>query len=435
MNWLAEQFAALSPAVQATLWTVLIAMAAATSSALLGSYLVLRRMGLVGDAISHAVLPGLVVGFLMSGTRELWPMLLGAAIAGLAMTYLAEWLRRHAQVEAGGALGVVFTSFFALGVILINLYASQVDLDPGCVLYGALGTSALDTIRILGLDVPRSFLSLGAVALLDLAFVAVFWKELKISSFDPALATTLGISAIVMNYLLMGSVAVTVVAGFEAVGSILIIAMLIVPGATAHLFTDRLATMLVTAVLVGWIAAAGGCLLAVHFDTSEAGMISVVAGAEFALAALAAPRYGIAARILRGFAFAFRIVQEDVLARLYRLEEGVAVRDAGALAMHRPAAERLARIYLRARRQLTRAAGGWALTERGRARAQALVRSHRLWEGYLSEQLRLPLDHLHEAAHRMEHYMTPQFAEKVEERLVQRDADPHGRRIPPQPSP
>ncbi len=422
----------LSASARATLWTAGIAMMATTSCALVGSYLVLRRMGLLGDAISHAVLPGLVIGFMVSGSRALWPMLIGAAAAGLATTFLSELLRRRARVEASAGMGVVFTSLFALGVVLISTYGKGVDLDAGCVLYGALEYRALDTVTLAQVEVPRSFLALAAVALVDLGLVLLLWKELKISSFDPALATTLGIPAGFMHYFLMAMVSCTTVACFEAVGSILVIAMLIVPGATAHLLTDRLSRMLGIAVVVGWLSAIAGILLARRYNTNEAGMMAVAAGAQLGLAVLLAPRHGVLARAARGLRFSFRIIQEDYLARLYRLEEAGAAR--GAAESGRSGAglrERFALSALAFAGAIESAGSGWALTANGRRRAEELVRSHRLWESFLADRLGLPADHLHEPAHRMEHYVSPELAEQLRTGLASRAQDPHGRTIPP----
>ncbi|MFQ5653875.1 MAG: metal ABC transporter permease [Planctomycetota bacterium] len=421
-----------------TVWTVVVGMSAATSCALVGSYLVLRRIALLGDAISHAVLPGLVIGFMLSGSRSLLPMLGGAVVAALSTTYLTETIARRGRVAGDASMGVVFTTLFAIGVILMSRHAAQVDLDPGCVLYGQLELAAIDTVSIAvtGSEVPRTQITLTLILLANLLLLSLFWKELKITSFDPALAVTVGISATAMHYLLMTMVAATAVACFEAVGSILVIAMLIVPAATARLLTDRLATLLVAAVLVAWISAIGGYALAVHLDTSVAGMMAVVVGGEFALAALLAPRHGILAGTLRRAALALRIAEDDVLAALYRLQEAqepqIAAESAIPGAPEAPPARRLPRLALRIKGLLRGGPpGAEKLTSRGLARGRALVRAHRTWEVYLRERLDLPADHLHDPANRMEHYVDDSMAERILEGLEQPQKDPHGRRIPP----
>lgn len=435
----------LSPATQISVGNVLVGLAVSTSCALVGCFLVLRRMSLLGDAISHAVLPGLVIGFMISGTRDLPPMLIGAVLAGLLTTYLTQALARRAQLDEDAGMGIVFTSLFALGVILITSYHSQVDLDPGCVLYGALETSGLDTVTILGLEPPRQLIPLSVMLLIDLVFVLVLWKELKISSFDPALATTLGLSAGLMHYVLMTLVACTTVASFEAVGSILVIAMLIVPGATAHLLTDRLGRFVMIAVGSSWVSTIGGYALADTFDTNAAGMMTVASGALFGGVVLVAPRHGLLARWTRNLRLGLRIVQEDLLSHFYRYQERehevedrpedssapvpVPV-DASKGTRGSWLARKVALRVLLWRRDLEKAAGLLRLTPQGLERARQLIRTHRVWESFLQQDLDLPLDHLHEPAHRMEHYVTPELADRIVEKLEKPDRDPHGRKIP-----
>lgn len=417
-----------------TIATIGIALAACTSCAIVGVYLVLRGMSLLGDAISHGVLPGLVVGFMVSGSRSLWPMLIGAVIAALLTAFLTELLRRRARIEANAGMGVVFTSLFAFGVILMHLEAERVDLDPGCVLYGQMGVVAIKTFPLGPLEVPFGLVSIGMVLLLDVVLIAAFWKELKITSFDPALATTLGISAGLVHYLLMTQVAVTTVACFESVGSILVIAMLIVPGATAHLLTDRLSHLVLIAVAVSWVSAISGCLLADRWNVSEAGMISVCSGACFGLAVFFAPRHGIVARWWRRMRLALRILREDLLADAYRRQERAGespqLKESWQPAGGSGLLPAVTVTVLRWRGLLARDGDGFRLTRRGMAVAGKLVRSHRIWEAYLSEKLGIPLDHVHEPAHRMEHFVDEELAEAILERLDRPGRDPHGREIP-----
>ncbi len=173
-------------------WIVAVAMLCAVASASLGNFLVLRRMSMLGDAITHAVLPGLAVAFFISHSRSSLPMFLGAVIVGILTAFFTEWIRRVGKVDEGASMGVVFTSLFALGLVMIVQAADKVDLDAGCVLYGAIELTPLDTISLLGSPLPRAFLTLGVVTVVNLLFVVLFYKELKLSSFDPALATTTG---------------------------------------------------------------------------------------------------------------------------------------------------------------------------------------------------------------------------------------------------
>ena len=247
----------------------------------------------------------------------------------------------------------------------------------------------------------------------------------------------MGLSAVVLHYLMMGMVAIVTVASFEAVGSILVIAMLIVPPATAHLLTDRFPLMLTWSIVVSIISAIGGYYTASYWDTSVSGMMAVVAGACFTLAVFLAPQHGLIGKWWRNLGWNLRIAQEDVLAVLYRAEEargvgqaGIPWRDCLELAGG-PSWGRLALYWLQ-RQELIQldAAAVPQLTERGRTRAKSLVRSHRLWEAYLEKHFDLPRDHLHAPASRVEHYLNPQLQQELA-REVRTDTDPHGREIPP----
>jgi manganese/zinc/iron transport system permease protein len=265
-------------------WVILTGVLAACSCGLIGSFLVLRRNAMLGDAISHAVLPGLVLGFLITASRGVLPMLAGAAAMGLLTAYLTELLDRTRHVYRDGAMGVVFTLLFAIGVILIAVFADAVDLDQDCVLYGEIAYTPWDTFAFGGLSMgPRSVWILGGILLANSLFISFFFKQLLICSFDPQMATAVGINERFWHYALMTMVSLTVVAAFESVGAILVVAMLIIPGATAYLVTHRLKTMLLLSVVVGVITAVGGFFTASWLDVSIAGSMAVVAGIVFGL--------------------------------------------------------------------------------------------------------------------------------------------------------
>ncbi|MHC5024123.1 MAG: metal ABC transporter permease [Planctomycetota bacterium] len=451
-------------------WYVVIGALAAVSCGLLGNFMVLRRMSMMGDAISHAVLPGLAGAFLLTvwaqgavdASETILPgwlesvimmnarsgpvMFIGAAVVGILTALFTQVLHQVGRVDEGAAMGVVFTTLFALGLILMVRAADSVDLDPGCVLYGALELAPLDTVRVLGHHVPRAAVVLGIMTILAAIFTIVFYKELKITSFDPQLATTLGLNATIMHYLLMTLIAVTAVATFEAVGSILVVAMLIVPGATAHLLTDRLPSMLVVSVIVAIASAALGHLAAItvptwfgYSDTITSGMMAATGGAIFAVVVVVAPRHGLLGRFLRLRVLRLRIIREDVLGVLYRLEElprgRAPVADIAMLRRAVDAGPLLARLALRRlarRRRVERdaATGGFALTGRGRQIAVGLVRAHRMWEVYLDRHFDLPLDHLHDPAHRLEHVTDESLQRRLADESGRPTTDPHGTRVP-----
>lgn len=264
----------------------------------IGSFLVLRRMALLGDAISHSVLLGIVLAFLITGDRGIVPMFLGAAVFGLLTAVMVQALDRGGVAE-DAAIGVTFTAFFALGVVLLTAYAGSVHLDLEHVLYGEIAYVPWDVLYLgetpLG---PKALWIMGAVFLLDLIAVTAFYKEFKICSFDPAMAASLGINVAFFHYFLMALVSLTTVAAFESVGAVLAVAMLIVPGATAYLLTERLETMLAASVAVGAASAVLGYGIASLLDASISGAMAVAAGLLFALALLFSPSKGIISKHL-----------------------------------------------------------------------------------------------------------------------------------------
>ena len=266
------------------LWIITIGIFSAAACGLIGVFLVLRQNAMLGDAISHSVLPGLVLGFIVTSSRDVIPMVVGAGVMGLLTAFMTEVLFNTRRVYKDAALGIVFTFLFAIGIILVTLYSGQIDLDADCVLYGEIAYTPWDTIIYGGRDLgPRAFWILGAVLLADVLFIGLFYKQLKVTSFDPALADSIGISAKTWHYLLVAMVSLTVVAAFESVGAILVVAMLIIPAATAHMVTHRLPVLLILSVIIGIACAVGGFYAAEYYDASIAGFMAVVGGLIFGL--------------------------------------------------------------------------------------------------------------------------------------------------------
>ncbi len=277
-------------------WIALMGFFVATACGLVGNYLILRRMALVGDAISHSVLPGLVIAYLLAGSRHSLIMFVGALIAGLVTTILIELIHKKSRVKQDAAIGITFSSLFALGVILVSQYASKVDLDQECVLYGEIGSIPLDLPYVqLGSLVlgPPTMVRMAVVALLVSLLIAVFYKELLVSSFDPALAFAMGINATVVHYSLMSMLSVVVVSAFESVGAILVIAMLILPGATASLLSSRLPFIFALTVAHAACSSILGVHLALWLECSIAGAMVVMGAVLFTLAWVFSPTRGL----------------------------------------------------------------------------------------------------------------------------------------------
>lgn len=265
-------------------WTITVAALVSILCANLGVWLVLQRQSLTADAISHSVLPGLVAAFLFFGTRSAIPMFLGAVIAGVLTVFLTRTLTDLLGVKEDAGLGIVFSVLFALGVILITKFAAQVDLDPGCVLYGLVEFVALDTTTIMGVAMPRVLATIVPAALLAGFFLVLLRRELTLMAFDPLLAATLGKRPVLLYYALMAVIAIATVACFEAVGSILVIAMLVGPAAVAQLLTLDLRAMFGIATVIGLACAVLGYVSAVALNTSVAGMMAVWVGLFYMLA-------------------------------------------------------------------------------------------------------------------------------------------------------
>lgn len=273
-------------------WIVITGMLICIACALPGTFLMLNRQSMLGDGISHAVLPGLAIAFLLTNSRAILPMVAGAVIAGVLTAVLTQAVQRFGQVESGAALGVVFCALFATGLILIRVASDKVDLDADCVLYGSIETAVVDVGRV-----PRVAMISGGLLLVNALLVALFYKELRLAAFDPALATTLGFNADAIRLGLTLLASVTTVLAFESVGSILVIAMLVVPAAAASLLTRKLHWLLALAMFFAAASALLGHIGAITLPslagrllgqpnlgaTSSAAMMAVAAGVIFLL--------------------------------------------------------------------------------------------------------------------------------------------------------
>ena len=426
-------------------WLILCASLCNVTCAILGCFLVLRRMSMIGDAITHAVLPGLALAFLITNTLDTGPMFIGALAFGVLTTVLTQLLGQSRFIQADAALGIVFTMLFALGIFLIDIVTrdGSVHIDVNCVLEGELVYIIFDTVTIAGVTMPSVLPWIVLILAITVAFVVVFFKELKLVSFDPEYAKVQGFSSNLIHYTLMLLVAAVAVTAFRLVGSVLVVAMLILPAATAQLISTRLVTMLILASICGVISCITGYYSAVAVDTYVPGMIAVCSGLLYALVVTFAPGSGLLARLYHRIAFQFQIMEDDILLACYRIQERAETR-------HIPITEQQiqkvlelptrphAWMYTRALRALTRqqhlkrlSRNTVSLTDRGQTRGQQLIRSHRLWESYLEEEFALPPDHLHHVAERLEHYIDAPLQSGLAGAVKSNEVDPQGKVIPP----
>ena len=274
----------------------LIAIVTAVACALPGVFLVLRRMTLMSDAISHAILPGIVLAFFLTESLSSPLLILAAAGTGVLTVLFVELLQRTKLVKADAAIGLTFPALFSIGVILISRFANNVHLDMDAVLLGELAYAPFNRLEVFGYDLgPVSLSVMGAILIVNLAFILVFYKELKLVTFDANLAAALGFAPTLIHYGLMTLVSVTTVGAFDAVGSILVVALIAGPPATAYLMTDRLSRMLILSAIIGSVNAISGYWLASLFDVAIAGAIATMTLFIFGLIFLGVPKRGLIA--------------------------------------------------------------------------------------------------------------------------------------------
>ncbi|MEQ9468127.1 MAG: metal ABC transporter permease [Ekhidna sp.] len=266
-------------------WIILTGSLVAVSCALLGSFLILRKMSMVGDAISHSVLPGIVIAFFIAGSMQSIWMLVGAGILGILTTFLIEFFHQKGRLQTDASIGVTFTWLFALGVILVTYYAGNAHIDQDCILYGEIAYVPIDLLYNSAGDPigPKAVVILSVVLILILAFILLFYKELFVTTFDAAYAKAIGISTTKWHYALMSLVSLTTVASFESVGAILVVALLITPAASAYLITNQLKTMLILSSVFGILSSFFGYWLSYLLDGSIAGAMVTVSGIIFAI--------------------------------------------------------------------------------------------------------------------------------------------------------
>lgn len=278
----------------------LIAAVVAAACAIPGVFLVLRKMALISDAISHSILPGIVIGFFITQDLNSPLLILLAALAGVITVILVEVIQKTGLVKEDTAIGLVFPTLFSIGVIMIAKNAGDVHLDVDAVLLGELAFAPFDRMLISGMDMgPKSLWIMGSILLISITLMILFFKELKVSTFDVGLSSALGFSPVIMHYGLMSVSSITVVGAFDAVGAILVVALMIAPAATAYLLTTDLKKMLGLSILFGIFSAVAGYWLAHFLDASISGSMTTVLGIVFLMVYLFAPKKGLISVLYR----------------------------------------------------------------------------------------------------------------------------------------
>ncbi|WP_266205184.1 metal ABC transporter permease [Pontibacter kalidii] len=409
-----------------TLGSVLLA----GSSAVVGCFTLLRKRALVGDAVAHAVLPGVCLAFILSGTKNPFILLLGAFITGWISLLTIDFITSRSRIKEDTAIGLVLSVFFGIGILLLTAIqhsgnAAQSGLDK--FLFGKAASL-----------VGEDLIAFSLVAVLLLVATLLFYKELTLLCFDQAYAKTIGYPVRALELLLTTLTVFAVVVGIQAVGVVLMAAMLITPAAAARFWTDRLSLMLVLAALIGAFSGVAGAYVSYTAPAMPTGpwivlIVSMIAILSFAFA----PGKGWVSRLLRQRRNKTLILEENLLKLLYQLGE----QRQGTLAPHtfqeilerRAIPKKQAAAGLRKLKNqgyLMKTPEGWLLTGQGQRRGERVVRLHRLWELYLTQYLHLASDHVHEDAETIEHIITPELEQKLMEELGFPVLDPHSARIP-----
>ncbi|HYH67943.1 MAG TPA: metal ABC transporter permease [Urbifossiella sp.] len=364
--------------MSSTALTAVVLSLVAAACALPGVFLLLRRMALVSDAVGHVLLFGIVLAyFVVRDVNSPW-LLVGAAAAGLATVALVELLQKTRLVKEDAAIGLVFPALFAGGVLLASKYLRNTHLDADAVLLGHPDFVAGDEWVVGELAVPRAAVKLGTVLALNLGLLLLFFKELKLTTFDPALAASLGFRPGRIHYGLMAVVSVTAVASFDAVGPVLVVGFFVVPAAAAYLLTDRLGVLIALACGIGVGAAWGGTYLAAAVDANTAGAVAAVLGVVFAAVFVFAPGRGLVAQAVRRWRQRRDFFETMLAVHLLNHEGTAAEADESAAAglhthFHWSVRDTAAVVRRAVRHGLVgRAGDGLKLTPAGRERAQAV---------------------------------------------------------------
>lgn len=401
------------------------------SAGVIGCFALLRKRALLGDALAHAALPGICVAFLLTGAKDPLIMLLGAGVSCWIGALCIDGIAKYTRVKAESALGMVLSVFFGVGILLLTHIqhtgsAAQAGLDK--FLFGQ-ASAMLD----------RDVWTLGIVCLLLLATVALLYKEFKLCSFDPAFSSALGLPTRWIEYVLATLTVLAVAVGLQAVGVVLMAAMLVTPAAAARYWTNRLGVMLALSGLFGALSGALGTYISYLGPRMPTGPWMVVSATFFFLISiLFAPGRGIVSRLASLARIRRKTAEENILRTLYVLGEKEQKMDAPCsladlMKFRAMSAGRMDRTLARlVRRGLVRETpqGLFALTPDGVRRGARLTRLHRLWELYLTRKLELAPDHVHDDAEEIEHILTPELEARLASALDHPEEDPHARRIP-----
>ncbi len=412
-----QQFFLLDSGIRALIASVLVG----GLCGLLGCFLVLRNMSLIGDALSHSILPGIVVAFILFGYSTM-AFFSGSVIAGILSAFMITWLQRNIRVKNDAAIGIIFSFMFSLGVIGISWLSHHegVHLDLKDFLFGNI-------LAVEPSDVILSFI----LVILVISMILIFYRSLFVTSFQSDLANTLGINANFIHYLMMFLLSLSVVASLRSVGVILVVSMLITPASAALLISDRLPKVLATSVILGMLSAMTGLLISISLDFPPGPSMAVVTTLIYIIIMIFAPQRGLFSKWNNRRNHEMREVIEDILKLMSKQSSHeMTINELSQKSIH---SEKILHQYLIKMKNLGLVKinnDQVALSQDGDIRAYQLIRAHRLWEVYLVEQLGLDKDQIHEEADRFEHNLTDEEILEMDESLGYPEKDPHGSPIP-----
>ncbi|MFT4546584.1 MAG: ABC-type Mn2+/Zn2+ transport system permease subunit [Pseudoalteromonas tetraodonis] len=402
------------------------------SCGLLGSFIVVRRMALMGDTLSHAVLPGVALGFMWSMSKNPVAMLVGATAVGLFGTVVVSWILRTTRIKQDAALGIVLATFYAFGVCMIRMIQNRNTGNSG----GLDGIFFGDAASLRQQDV----LLMLVLTVLTVLLLAALYRPFLVISFDPGFARSAGLPVALLDHVMMMFLAFAIVVALQAVGVVLVSALLITPAATAYLMTDRLHRMLLISGFIGMFSAALGVFLSFLGGKLPSGPFMVLAASfVFATAYLFAPRHGTLTRWWRRKNRSRQIRNENTLKAIYRVledrgfkGEGVTLQELAELRRDTLEVSRSqVQALVKAGAATTGENGNVAyLTPDGQQRGWAIVRNHRLWELYLTNLADYEPDHVHDDAEKIEHILGEDAVRELEKLLDYPETDPHGKQIP-----
>ncbi len=387
----------------------------------LGAFIVLRNMSLIGDALAHAILPGIFIAFVLVGYSTIG-FFVGSVVAGIATAFGITWIQQYVSTKNDAAIGIVFTSMFAIGVMGISKISQRgVHLDLQDFLFG-------NVLGISNIDIWLTFL----VMLLVVSCISIFYRYFFITSFQETIAKTMGINIKLVHYFLMFLLSFAVVSALRSVGVILVVSMLITPAASALLIAVRLKNVLIISAAIGLIGANVGLLIAIIFDTNPGPAMAITVTGIYLLSVIFSPRKGLLFNHFNKIKSRNNIEQEDILKHSIKhgaIDQGSIPKIATLLGLN-PKKIKSHLQKLKAKDLLLQNDDTFILSEAGEQQANKLVRAHRLWESYLVEKIGMSESEIHEEAERLEHHLSTTVIDEVDKSLGYPEIDPHGSPIP-----